>query len=97
MFACGGPVGSRPRRPATTGRVDGVTCHSNGPPALASRRSSPSSKRIGSPRAVPKSFSHRGSCVLVVNDFESFSRWPAGAVPVSTECVAVSRVAWSIS
>ena len=32
MLACGGPVGLRPSRPATTGRVDGFTCHAKRPP-----------------------------------------------------------------
>ena len=32
MSACGGPVGSRPSRPATYGRVEGLTAKRKRPP-----------------------------------------------------------------
>ena len=53
------PCGSRPSRPATIGRVDGLTCHSNARRRLQLVLSvSPELERLA--ELVPKSFSQRG-------------------------------------
>ena len=51
--ACGGPVAGRPSRPATTGRVDGLTFHSNDEPFVLIEYSSVSGKVCTGPMSVP--------------------------------------------
>ena len=96
MFGCGGPVGSRPTRPSTTGRVDGLTFHSNASDDVVIEYSSRSSNRIGSPMSLPLSSCHTGD-VAVWNSLRIVSFDPFGAVPRSTECDSVCAVASSIS
>ena len=66
-------------------------CHVNLPEAGTTVvDSSLSSKRIGS--AIFSSLASRMSEVAVLNDFCSRRVAPAGAPPVSTECLAASAV-----
>ena len=51
--ACGGPVAARPSRPATTGRVDGLTFHSNVGPLVVIVYSSVSWNDRTGPMSVP--------------------------------------------
>src|SRR3954471_11940707 len=64
--ACGGGTASRPSRPATTGRVDGLTFHSKVEPAVVILYSSVSGNDSAAPTSVPKSLFHTGD-VAVVN------------------------------
>src|SRR3954453_9729979 len=91
----GGPAESRPWRPATPGRGDGVTFQVNDPPAGLNSDFSVSVNSRGSPIALPKSSCQTGD-VEVWNVFEIFSVEPAGAEPSICEWSERSAVAWSI-
>src|SRR5919108_2086753 len=60
IVSCGGPVASRPWRPATNGRVDGFTSHLNEPPGAFSSDVSVSANWIGLPIELPRSSRHTG-------------------------------------
>ena len=81
---CGGPSASRPSRPATTGRVDGLTFHSNVGPSVTIEYSSVSENSWTGPMSVPKSLFQIGE-VSVMNDLRIFSVEPVGAEPSMTE------------
>src|SRR5215213_6676637 len=65
--ACGSATASRPSRPATTGRVEGLTFHSKVAPSVVILYSSVSPNDSAGPMSVPKSLFHTGD-VAVVND-----------------------------
>ena len=96
MLACGGPVGSRPSRPATIGRVDGFTFQVNRPPSECSVLSSESGNSCAAPISVPMLFCHTGE-VEVMKLLWIFRFHPLGALPVITEWSAAVAVDASIS
>ena len=96
MFACGGPVGLRPSRPATIGRVDGFTSHLNRPPSECSVLSSESGNSCAAPISVPMLFFHTGE-VELMKLLWIFRFHPLGALPVISEWSAELAVDASIS
>ena len=96
IASCGGPVGSRPSRPATIGRVDGFTLHVKWPPFDFRSDTRKSGNCIASPMSVPKSSFHTGE-VEVRKSLRICSLQPRGALPVSVPCRLASAVASSIS
>ena len=89
--ACGGPRGSRPWRPATAGRVDGLTATRSARPSVvivySQRVREQSADR---PMLVPKSSFQTGE-VAVMKLFVIVSVEPAGARPRDQRVVASGR------
>jgi hypothetical protein len=78
------------RRSCTSGRVEGLTCHSYRPDAgtvIVEVSRSPNAR--GSPVAPVESTTGE---VGVANRFSSRSLAPAGALPATTECIAGSTL-----
>jgi hypothetical protein len=84
MSSCFGATGSRPNRPATSGRVEGFTFQSKCPPFERYLYSSASGNSRAGPTSVPKSFCHTGE-VDDMKLFRIFSVQPFGALPLITE------------
>jgi hypothetical protein len=85
MFVCAGATWVRPDRPATIGRVEGLTCHSKLEPVVTISLVRLSAKVCAGPVSVQNTSRQRGD-VDVWKLFESVSREPGGADPVSTLC-----------
>ena len=84
---CGGAVGSRPSRPATTGRVDGLTAKENLPPSesyVLDRESAKYWTTLPWPMTGD---------VAVMNSLLTSRDQPVGAVPTMVEWYAGSAVA----
>ena len=78
---CAGACATRPLRPATTGRVDGLTAQLNRPPRVSSDELSRSRYSIGSLVRFGSESSTMTGEVSEVNCLRTVSCRPCGALP----------------